>query len=110
MRLVRMSSTPRGSNVARPTRDSVDDLDGTELTEPRTCPDCELGLIALRLADRKAQYCPACQGMWLPRESAAALVGRPTFARWHPATEHRPEPRSTPSRAFQLRLVHEASR
>jgi len=108
MRLVRMSSTPRGSQAERPNRSASDDFD-SEVSNGRTCPDCELDLISLRVADRRAQYCPGCQGMWLPRESAAALVGRPAFARWHPANERRPERRPAP-RAVQLRLVEHSGR
>jgi Zn-finger nucleic acid-binding protein len=111
MRLVRVSPAPRAAHGQRfePRLTAESQSHAQALSDDdalRLCPDCALDLEWIRVAESRAQYCPACQGMWLQRESAVHLVGRPAFARWHPASDPRAAQPRQPGHAFQLRLVH----
>lgn len=121
MRLVRVGAGPSGSNPStRPpaepevrtttagrepeARATPAEPETTIPTRVRNCPDCALELVALRVADRRTEYCPACQGMWLPRDPATP-GSRPVAARHHPAGERRREAERATPQALPLRLV-----
>jgi len=68
---------------------------------PRTCPDCGIEMLRIRLDEHRVEYCSMCQGVWLERELARDLVRR-SFAQWHPSNTASDE---LPEHPAPLRLV-----
>ncbi|MFZ4584735.1 MAG: zf-TFIIB domain-containing protein [Acidimicrobiia bacterium] len=103
MRFVRVSEIP-GSRARRRAEIGLDAevTAPTPLTTTRACPECATDMVHMRVDDRRVDYCPRCQGMWLERDAARNLVRR-SFATWHPSnTGHDDIPAPV---AAQLRLV-----
>lgn len=112
MRFVRVADVP-APRVRRRDEVSLDaGLDaGHESTQPaaepraRRCPDCAIELERIRVDGRRVEYCPMCQGMWLERDAASAMVVKRAFARWNPAFDADDPHRSEAPSRYPLRLV-----